>query len=107
MALGREFNLTERRKPRVKNMTDNHYDIAEHLRTPEEMAAYLEACFEEADGDAAIISKAMNDIARARNLARNAQFRLSPVIIITNQAAGRAVGSSEPSGVESSDSGIC
>lgn len=26
------------------------YDVAEHLRTPEEMAAYLEACFEEADG---------------------------------------------------------
>ena len=29
------------------------YDVAEHLRTPEEMAAYLEACMEEADGDAA------------------------------------------------------
>ena len=29
------------------------YDVAEHLRTPKEMAAYLEACFEEADGDAA------------------------------------------------------
>ena len=24
------------------------YDVAEHLRTPEEMAAYLEACLEEA-----------------------------------------------------------
>jgi DNA-binding phage protein len=23
------------------------YDVAEHLRTPEEMAAYLEACLEE------------------------------------------------------------
>jgi DNA-binding phage protein len=29
------------------------YDVTEHLRTPEEMAAYLEACFEEAQGDAA------------------------------------------------------
>ena len=29
------------------------YDVAEHLRTQEEMAAYLEACLEEADGDAA------------------------------------------------------
>ena len=28
------------------------YDVAEHLRTPEEMAAYLEASIEEADGDA-------------------------------------------------------
>ena len=33
------------------------YDVAEHLRTSEEMAAYLEACFEEADGDAAFIAK--------------------------------------------------
>lgn len=42
------------------------YDVAEHLRTPEEMAAYLEACIEEADGDAAFIAKALGDIARVR-----------------------------------------
>ena len=42
------------------------YDVAEqHLRTPEEMAAYLEACLEAADGDAAFIAKALGDIARA------------------------------------------
>jgi len=35
------------------------YDVAEHLRTPEEMAAYLEVCLEEADGDAAFIAKAL------------------------------------------------
>ena len=29
------------------------YDVTEHLRTPEEMAAYLEACLEDANGDAA------------------------------------------------------
>ena len=28
--------------------TTTRYDVAEHLRTPAEMAAYLEACFEEA-----------------------------------------------------------
>lgn len=44
------------------------YDVAEHLRTPEEMAAYLEACFEEADGDAAFIAKALGDIARAKGM---------------------------------------
>ena len=43
------------------------YDVAEHLRTPEEMAAYLEACIEEADGDAAFIAKAQRDIARAKD----------------------------------------
>ena len=44
------------------------YDVAEHLRTPEEMAAYLDACLEEADGDAAFIAKALGDIARARGM---------------------------------------
>ena len=44
------------------------YDVAEHLRTPEEMAAYLEACFEEANGDSAFIAKALGDIARARGM---------------------------------------
>jgi DNA-binding phage protein len=33
------------------------YDVAEHPRTPEEMAAYLDACFEEADGNPAFIAK--------------------------------------------------
>ena len=42
------------------------YDVAETLRTPDEMAAYLEACIEEADGDAAFIAKALGDIARAQ-----------------------------------------
>ena len=36
------------------------YDVAEHLRIPEEMAAYLEACLEEANGDAAFIAKALS-----------------------------------------------
>ena len=49
------------------------YDVAEHLRTPEEMAAYLEACIEEADGDAAFIAKALGDIARARGMSRIAK----------------------------------
>ena len=42
------------------------YDVAEHLRTPEEMAAYLEACFEVADSDTVFIAKALDDIARAK-----------------------------------------
>ena len=51
------------------------YDVAEHLRTPKEMAAYLEACIEEAQGDAAFIAKALGDMARAKGMtqvARNA-----------------------------------
>lgn len=49
------------------------YDVAEHLRTPQEMAAYLEACLEEADGDAAFIAKALGDIARAKGMSQVAQ----------------------------------
>ena len=35
------------------------YDVADHLRTREEMAAYLEACLEEANEDAAFIAQSM------------------------------------------------
>ena len=44
------------------------YDVAEHLRTPEEMASYLEASIKEADGDAAFVAKALGDIARAKGM---------------------------------------
>ena len=46
------------------------YDVAEHLRTPEEMAAYLEASIEEANGDGAFIAKALGDIARAKGMSQ-------------------------------------
>ena len=49
------------------------YDVAEHLRTPKEMAAYLEACIEEAHGDAAFIAKALGDIARAKGMTKVAR----------------------------------
>lgn len=49
------------------------YDVAEHLRTPGEMAAYLEACIEEADGDAAFVAKALGDIARAKGMSQVAR----------------------------------
>jgi probable addiction module antidote protein len=51
----------------------SRYDVAEHLRTPEEMAAYLEACLEEADGDASFIAKALGDIARAKGMSQVAR----------------------------------
>lgn len=53
--------------------TTSRYDVAEHLRTPEDMAAYLEACIEEADGDAAFIAKALGDIARAKGMSQVAR----------------------------------
>ena len=50
----------------MRKTVTTRYDVAEHLRTPEEMAAYLEACLEEANGHAAFIAKALGDIVRAR-----------------------------------------
>ncbi|NKB24218.1 MAG: putative addiction module antidote protein [Kiritimatiellae bacterium] len=44
------------------------YDIVEHLRTPEEIAAYLEASFEESKGDASFVAKALGDIAQAKGM---------------------------------------
>ncbi|UTG94185.1 addiction module antidote protein [Geobacter sulfurreducens] len=51
----------------------SRYDVAEHLRTPEEMAAYLEASLEEANGDATFIAKALGDIARAKGMSQVAR----------------------------------
>jgi probable addiction module antidote protein len=51
----------------------SRYDVAEHLRTPREMAAYLEACLAESDGDATFVAKALGDIARAKGMAQVAR----------------------------------
>lgn len=57
----------------MKKTTTTRYNVAEHLRNPEEMAAYLEACLEEADGDAAFVAKALGDIARAKGMTQVAR----------------------------------
>ena len=49
----------------VKITKTTRYDVAEHLRSPEEMALYLEACLAEAGGDTAFFVKALSDVARA------------------------------------------
>jgi probable addiction module antidote protein len=57
----------------MKKTITTRYDVAEHLRTPEEMAAYLEACMEEANGDVTFIAKALGDIARAKGMSQVAR----------------------------------
>lgn len=57
----------------MKPTKSSRYDVAEHLRTPEEMAAYLEACIEEAEGDATFIARALGDIARAQGMTKIAK----------------------------------
>ena len=49
------------------------YDVSEQLRTPEEMAAYLDAWLEEAPDDAAGIARALGDIARAKGMSQVAR----------------------------------
>lgn len=58
------------RKAKTKTLP---YDVAEQLRTPEEMAAYLDAWFAEAPDDAAGIARALGDIARARGMTQVAR----------------------------------
>jgi len=59
-------------RPTVKTKTIP-YDLAAQLRTPEEMAAYLDAWLEEAPDDAAGIARALGDIARAKGMAHVAR----------------------------------
>src|SRR5512141_2580925 len=49
------------------------YDVAEQLRTPKEMAAYLDAWLDEAPDDAAGIARALGDIARAKGMTQVAK----------------------------------
>jgi len=59
-----------RRSGRTRTVT---YDIAKQLRSPEEMAAYLEAWLVEAPDDAAGIARALGDMARACGMSRVAR----------------------------------
>ena len=47
------------------------YDVAEYLETEEDMAAYLQAAFE--DGDPALVIHALGNIARARGMSQIAR----------------------------------
>ncbi|MGC8494271.1 MAG: addiction module antidote protein [Syntrophobacteraceae bacterium] len=47
------------------------WDAVDYLETGEDMAAYLEAAFE--DGDPALIAAALGDIARARGMTQIAR----------------------------------
>lgn len=57
----------------MKKIKVTNFDIAEHLRTEEDMAAYLDACIEESNNDASFISKALGDIAKAKGMSRIAE----------------------------------
>jgi len=56
-----------------KKIKTSSFDVADYLRTPEDMAAYLEAWLEEAPDDAAGIARALGDIARAKGMGQIAK----------------------------------
>ena len=63
-------------KPTAKKLMKTRtipYDVAEQLRTPQEMAAYLDAWLEEAPDDAVGIARALGDIARAKGMTQVAK----------------------------------
>lgn len=70
-------SLDTSRNRAIGKTPSTHYDVAEHLRTPKEMAAHLEICLEEADGDVASVANVLGDLVRATvrtQVARDAGF---------------------------------
>lgn len=49
------------------------YDTADYLKSPKDMAAYLEACMEEGGDDPTFIADALGTVARAYGMVKLAQ----------------------------------
>ena len=60
--------IAARKSQRTVRTKTSAYDVAEHLRTPKELAAYLAAWLQDAPDDAAAIARALGDIARAKGM---------------------------------------
>jgi probable addiction module antidote protein len=65
--------MTQASRKKATKVKTSNYDVAEHLRTPEEMAAYLDAWLEEAPDDVSGIARALGDIARAKGMSQVAK----------------------------------
>ena len=49
------------------------WNVQDHLTTPEDCAAFIEAVIEEAGDDAAFIAQALGEVARSRGMAQTAR----------------------------------
>lgn len=65
--------MTKSARKKVAKLKTSPYDVAEHLRTPQEMAAYLDAWLDEASDDVSGIARALGDIARAKGMSQVAK----------------------------------
>ena len=52
----------------MKTLKLRNWDSAEHLKSDQDMALYLEACLQEAGDDADFIVKAIGNVARAKSM---------------------------------------
>ncbi|MBO1996756.1 putative addiction module antidote protein [Staphylococcus epidermidis] len=66
------------------------FDAAEYLHSDEDCAAYLQACLEQEPDNAALFTKALGDIARARGMMQLAKDTGSPVKGSTSLLASKA-----------------
>lgn len=68
------MKVARRRKAAGRSRTKTFpYDVAEQLRTPEEMAAYLDAWLSDFPEDSAGIARALGDVARAKGMSQLAR----------------------------------
>ena len=66
--------MTQTRSPaNSKSGKLTPYDVADHLRSPEEMAAYLDVWLDEFPDDVSGIARAVGDIARAKGMTQVAK----------------------------------
>lgn len=56
------------RKRTPKKVSFSPWDPADHMRSEEDIIAYLQACLEEAPDDATFLAAALGDVARARGM---------------------------------------
>ena len=49
------------------------WDVAEHLKSDEDIALYLDACIEEDPGDGSLLRAALGDVARAKGMSQLAR----------------------------------
>ena len=61
------------------------------------MAAYLDACIDESDGDSAFIAKALGDIARAQGMSKVARAAACRARVFTAHCPANAAPISPPS----------
>lgn len=65
------------------------WDSAEHLRTEADIAAYLDACLEEAGDDPAFITHALGVVARSRGMTQLARETDDPRRAVQGAFRGR------------------